>query len=240
LVKAYKTYFGILTILITVIFPKLIKIYSNEYYYYLSLIICLFILWIVLFYYLNQKLKFSIQTNYLLYRFKHRKKLIFLVSIMAITGIFFLSSKLYSLNKIDNNKIVVLIIPFKNETDSTKDIFSSQLFGELNEKLDTEKDIKIELSENAISENEGGIKLAREIAKRKNASILIWGSYSKSPTNIHLKTKFEVLDPTLQEFTPDLNMPNKNNTFKIGLLNNFELQTDVTRSNSFLILSCLG
>ena len=242
--KTYKVYKELFYIILTCIIPFLFKICSDNYLFYLSLTICLIVLWVVLIIEFNQKKVSLIQSptnsEYLLAKYANGKRYRFILSLAIISGIIFSIFQIYYSIKINNNKIVVLIVPFKNETDSSKDIFSAKLIGELNEQLDTDKSIQVKLLEKPVSEGAGGIKKAITIAKEKKASILVWGWYSKSPTHVFLKTKFEILDSTIQNVIPDLNIKNDNKVFKISQLNSFELQTKFSSTNSFLVFSCLG
>ncbi|MCO5949799.1 tetratricopeptide repeat protein [Mucilaginibacter flavidus] len=244
LLETYRAYKEIFFIIISCVIPFIFKIYEDNYKFYISVMVCILIVGILTYIILSQKktslIRSSADSILSLPKYQYRNRYLLIAALILLPALIFSIYKLRNEFKINKNKILVLIIPFKNETDSSRDIFAAKLYGELNEQLDTDKSIKIELLETPISESAGGITKAKAIAREKKAAIVIWGWYSKSPTDIYLKTKFEILDSTIQNVKHDLSIQNEQSTFKISQLNSFELQSQVTNNNSFLVFSCIG
>lgn len=100
-------------------------------------------------------------------------------------------------------------------------------------------DVKVQALSQTITEQQGS-KFARDVGEWRKASIVIWGSYGVTSTNVQDSVHFEVLKP-LDDF-PKLEKTARGEaqTLALSELNSFKLQTRLSNEISYLTLFTLG
>jgi tetratricopeptide (TPR) repeat protein len=100
-------------------------------------------------------------------------------------------------------------------------------------------DVRVQALNQPITEQQGS-EVARTAGKQRKASIVIWGDYGVTPTNVQISVHFEVLKPP-KNF-PELGKTARGEaqTAAIAELNSFKLQTHLSSEMSYLTLFTLG
>ncbi len=100
-------------------------------------------------------------------------------------------------------------------------------------------EVEVQALSEAITEQQSS-KVARARGESKKATIVIWGNYTASATDVQISTYFELLkSPT---FFPELSQTDRGETqtAAIAQLDRFKLQTQLSNKMSYLTLFTLG
>jgi len=100
-------------------------------------------------------------------------------------------------------------------------------------------DVKVQALNQTITEQQGS-DAARAAGEQKKATIVIWGEYGVTPTDVQLSVHYELLKPP--EIFPELGdeVDGKAQTQSIAELNSFKLQTRLSNEMTYLTLFTLG
>ncbi|MCC5617787.1 hypothetical protein LC605_22375 [Nostoc sp. CHAB 5836] len=100
-------------------------------------------------------------------------------------------------------------------------------------------DVKVQALDKTITEQQGS-EIARAEGEQKKASIVIWGSYGVTSTNVLVSTHFEVLRPP--KYFPKLGTTARGEPQVLprAELEEFKLQIPLSEEMSYLTLFTLG
>ncbi|MCC5666058.1 tetratricopeptide repeat protein [Nostoc sp. CHAB 5784] len=100
-------------------------------------------------------------------------------------------------------------------------------------------DVKVPALNKTITEQQGS-EVARAEGEQKKASIVIWGDYGVTPTNVQVSTHFEVL--ISPDYFPKLGTTARGEAQILPLaeLESFKLQTRLSKEMSYLTIFTLG
>jgi tetratricopeptide (TPR) repeat protein len=100
-------------------------------------------------------------------------------------------------------------------------------------------DVKVRALNQTITEQQGS-EVARAIGEQQKATIVIWGEYGATPTNVQISSHFELLNAP-DEFSELEDTANgQTQTADIASMNSFQLQTHLSNEMSYLTLFTLG
>jgi tetratricopeptide (TPR) repeat protein len=100
-------------------------------------------------------------------------------------------------------------------------------------------DVKVQALNQTITEQQGS-EVARTVGEQKKASIVIWGSYGVTSTNVQVSVHFEVLKPPDKFPKLEKTARGEAQTLAIAELKSFKLQTRLSNQMSYLTLFTLG
>ena len=99
--------------------------------------------------------------------------------------------------------------------------------------------VKILPLKQAISEQEGQDK-ARELGKNKNADIVIWGWYGKTPQKAQVSVNFEMLSAAKDYLDVGKHVQGTPRYMAVAALERFEIQVNLAEELKYLTLVTLG
>lgn len=134
--------------------------------------------------------------------------------------------------------IIVLVAEF-NGPDKDKYVVTENILAQLKEATAQYPDVKIEALSGVITEQEGS-EVARARALERNASIMIWGWYAKTDAAVQISANFEVIKPSPNLLESGDIVGDRENTYAISELDEFQLQTQLSSELSYLTLFATG
>lgn len=100
-------------------------------------------------------------------------------------------------------------------------------------------DVKVRALNQTITEQQGS-DVARAIGEQQKATIIIWGEYGATPTNVQISSHFEFLNAPDEFLELEDTANGQTQTADIASLNSFQLQTHLSNEMSYLTLFTLG
>jgi tetratricopeptide (TPR) repeat protein len=138
------------------------------------------------------------------------------------------------------NEVVILVADFDG-LEVEKYGVTKEILHQLRTATEKYADVKIESLGKTIDEKQGRI-FAREEGMKRNAAIVIWGSYTKTAQTIPVYINFEILKKpdSYVSWEWDKIAKDKNNKFNPDTLESFKLQEYLSKKMNYLTLSFLG
>jgi tetratricopeptide (TPR) repeat protein len=137
------------------------------------------------------------------------------------------------------NKITILVAKFRGP-DPEKYLVTDKILQELVTATEPYPDVSIQPLEETITEqtgDRGGSKYARAVGAKRNASIVLWGYYGVTPTNVDIYVYFEVLR---KPETLALRSKDEEYNLLVGELDGFKIQGRISGEMSYLTLLTIG
>jgi tetratricopeptide (TPR) repeat protein len=133
-------------------------------------------------------------------------------------------------------EVIILVADFDGEH-PRKYRVTETIIQKLRNAIDTYRDDVEVQALNEIITTQGGSELARVKGSEKRASIVLWGEYAVTATNVRVTTNFELLrKPTA--YSP--NQPAQTLTVTPAAFDNFKVQDDLAGQMSYVTLLSLG
>ncbi|MFN6474427.1 MAG: tetratricopeptide repeat protein, partial [Nostoc sp. SerVER01] len=134
---------------------------------------------------------------------------------------------------------VLLLVADFDGVEQQKYQVTENILRNLRNATDPYADVKVQGLNQIITEQQGS-EVARAVGERKKASIVIWGGYGVTSTNVQVSVHFEVLKPP--NYFPKLEKTatGEAQTLAVAELNSFKLQTRLSKEMSYLTLYTLG
>jgi tetratricopeptide (TPR) repeat protein len=137
-----------------------------------------------------------------------------------------------------SKEVVILVAEFDGPEGQNYRV-TETILSQLRDATEEYPDVRVEALEEPVTERMGSAA-ARELGENRKASIIIWGWYGKTDTDVPISVNFEVLQPPedLPEF--DETASGAVQTFAISELNSFQIQTRLSSEMAYLTLFTLG
>ncbi len=117
---------------------------------------------------------------------------------------------------------------------------TEKILSQLRDATEEYPDVRVEALEKPVTAQMGS-NAARELGENRKASIIVWGWYGKTDTDVPISVNFEVLQPPTY-LPPEFGDTASGavQTFAISELNSFQLQTRLSSEMAYLTLFTLG
>ncbi len=137
-----------------------------------------------------------------------------------------------------SDEVVILVADFDGP-DTQNNRITETILQRLRQKTQDYEDVTVEALEETVTE-QAGSEAARAIAKKRKATIMIWGWYGAPGDVVPVSINFEVLNPS--EYLPDFGevASGEVRNFALAELSSFEFQPRLSAEMSYLTLFTLG
>ncbi|MEO1349522.1 MAG: tetratricopeptide repeat protein, partial [Cyanobacteria bacterium J06635_15] len=135
-------------------------------------------------------------------------------------------------------EVVILVAEFDGPEPQNYRV-TETILSNLRDETETHDDVKIATLDQPITEQDGS-DTARAAGEEQRATIVIWGWYGKTAETVPISVNFEVLNPP--EYLPKIGETARGEvqTFALGELDSFQLQTRLSAEMVYLTLFTLG